>query len=378
MTTVTNEGVEQIAEVIRAARARGERLRVVGAGTWLDAGRPCDNARRLDVSSLAGITRYVPGDLVLSARAGTRMADIAAVTSEHGQWLALDPPGSVDGTIGATVATGSYGPLASAFGTPRDHVLGCEFVTGAGDVVRGGGQVVKNVAGFDLVRLVTGAWGTLGPLTEVTVRLRARPEVDRTLAVALETEPAETLWRWLRESEFTPLAAELLSPSLSAALAVGTGSVALVRLGGNHSLVRAASDAVGTLGVAHEVSPSVWDRLARVESPSSLAVRISALPSRAESLWRRALEFIAVTGGYAHATCARGVVRCVAPADAADSDMLRMALIRLAEGVAIVGERMPASLWSALPEERSTRDLEARVRLAFDPGRIMNSGVLGT
>ncbi|HEX9483993.1 MAG TPA: FAD-binding protein [Gemmatimonadaceae bacterium] len=378
MTSVTDEGVEHIADTIRAARARNEPLCIVGAGTWLDAGRPRADAARLDVSSLAGITRYEPGDLVLSARAGTSLADIAAATREHGQWLALDPPGSADGTIGATVATASYGPLASAFGTPRDHLLGCEFVTGSGDIVRGGGQVVKNVAGFDLVRLVTGAWGTLGPITEVTVRLRARPEVDRTLAVALDAEPAETLWRWLRESEFTPLAAELLSPSLAAALAVGNGTVALIRLGGNETFVRAARDAVGTLGLAHEVPSSVWDRFARAESASSLAVRVSALPSYADSLWRRALEFVEATGGYAHATCARGVVRCVAPSDGVDIDVLRAALLRFADGVSIVGERMPAHLWSALPSARSTRDLEARIRTAFDPAHILNSGVLGT
>src|SRR5919199_245968 len=85
---------------------------------------------------------------------------------------------------GARWRTASYGPLATAFGTPRDAVLGAEFVTGTGAVVRGGGRVVKNVAGFDLVRLVIGAWGTLGVLTEITVRLRARPEIDETVAVA--------------------------------------------------------------------------------------------------------------------------------------------------------------------------------------------------
>src|SRR5205085_7816433 len=133
----------------------------------------------------------------------------------HGQWITLDPIGTDHSTIGATIATASAGPLASAFGTPRDHVLGCEFVTGNGDIVNAGGQVVKNVAGFDLVRLVTGAWGTLGAITEVTLRVRAKPEVDSTLAIGLGRLGADPLWRWLRQSEFTPLAAELVSPSLA-------------------------------------------------------------------------------------------------------------------------------------------------------------------
>src|SRR5439155_9619738 len=102
-----------------------------------------------------GIVEYVPGDLTLTARAGTTLAEIRDATAAEQQWLALDPHGSDDGTIGATVATASAGPLATAFGTPRDLVLGVEFLTGGGALARGGGRVVKNVAGFDLVRLLT-------------------------------------------------------------------------------------------------------------------------------------------------------------------------------------------------------------------------------
>ena len=90
----------------------------------------------------------------------------------HDQWLALDPAG--DGTIGATVATCSYGPGATLFGTPRDAVLGMTVVLGTGEIVRPGGRVVKNVAGFDLTRLMVGAWGWLGVITEITLRVRPR------------------------------------------------------------------------------------------------------------------------------------------------------------------------------------------------------------
>ena len=138
---------------------------------------------RFRLRELSGITEYVPGDLTLTARAGTTLGEIRDATAAHGQWLALDPYGADEGTIGATIATASAGPLSTFFGGPRDLVLGVEFVTGDGVVARGGGRVVKNVAGFDLTRLITGSWGTLGVVTEVTLRLHARPRGDETFAL---------------------------------------------------------------------------------------------------------------------------------------------------------------------------------------------------
>src|SRR5688500_6843634 len=113
-------------------------VRIVGAGRWLDAGRPVtEGARPLSLAADAGITDYVPGDLTLTARSGTSLAAIAQTTAPEGQRLALDPFGQDSGTIGATVATGSSGPLAHLFGGPRDKVFGLEFVTGAGTIARG-------------------------------------------------------------------------------------------------------------------------------------------------------------------------------------------------------------------------------------------------
>src|SRR5262245_54311701 len=113
--------------VSEAARAR-QPLRIRGAGTWLDAGRPVSSATTLDLSALRGIVAYTPGDLTLTALAGTPLAEIAAATAAHGQWLPLDPFGRQEGTLGATLATASYGPLASSIGHPRDLTLGVSFV----------------------------------------------------------------------------------------------------------------------------------------------------------------------------------------------------------------------------------------------------------
>ncbi|HET7187790.1 MAG TPA: FAD-binding protein [Gemmatimonadaceae bacterium] len=372
-----SDSARQIAERVRDARANRAPLRIVGRGHWLDAGRPCRAHAVLDLAPHSGIVEYEPGDLTLTARAGTTLAELQRVTRAEGQWLPLDPGGSPEGTLGATIATASAGPLASSFGTPRDQVLGCELVTGAGDVVQAGGRVVKNVAGFDLVRLNTGAWGTLGVLTEVSVRLRALPALDRTFAVRISAADA---WRWLRASEYTPLAAELVSPALSALLGTGANAVLLVRFGGNETLVSAAATSLVALGEVGEVATSVWDALAASESAGSAVVRLSTAPSRCPALWERASAIVERAHGSAHATLSRGVVRCILPAIGHDDD--EMARLRGFIGAlqnlgTVIVERLPAALWPSLVAPAAADPLSVGVRNAFDPDRLLNPGILG-
>ena len=366
-----------VADRVRAARAARAPMRIVGGGHWLDAGRPCRADQDLLLGGSWGVMEYEPGDLTLTARAGTTLAHIAEVTRSEGQWLPFDPFGSRDGTLGATIATASAGPLASSFGTPRDQVLGCELVTGTGDVVHAGGRVVKNVAGFDLVRLNTGAWGTLGVVTQVSVRLRALPALDRTFAVPLSAADA---WRWLRASEYTPLAAELVSPAMSATLGTGADAVLLVRLGGNETLVSAAAGSLVALGEVREVATSVWDALAASEPPGSAVIRLSSTPSRCPALWERAAAIVERAAGSAHATLSRGVVRCILPVRGQDEE--EMARLRGIVGslqhlgTAVV-ERLPAALWPSLVAPSAADPLSVGVRNAFDPDRLLNPGILG-
>ena len=176
MTSATD-----ILDLVRDSAAARTPLRIAGRSHWMDAGRPVDATRIASLAPHSGVVDYVPGDLTITVRGGTTLDEIERVTGAEGQWLPLDPFGSTDGTIGATIATGSFGPLAHGFGRARDLVLGVEFVTGDGRTVRGGGRVVKNVAGFDLVRLVTGSWGTIGIVTEATLRLYSRPASSLTV-----------------------------------------------------------------------------------------------------------------------------------------------------------------------------------------------------
>ena len=167
-------GDVEIATAIRDAGAGRTPLRIIGCGTWLGAGSPVVADMRLTLADDSGIVAYVPDDLTVTVRAGTTLRELGETLGQHDQWVALDPEGGPDITIGATVATCSYGPAAALFGTARDQVLGITVVLGTGEVIRPGGRVVKNVAGFDLTRLMIGAWGTLGVITEVTLRVRSR------------------------------------------------------------------------------------------------------------------------------------------------------------------------------------------------------------
>jgi glycolate oxidase FAD binding subunit len=380
---VNPETTAQVVACVRDARAAGTPLRIVGAGGWLDAGAPCTAGEHLRLWGINGIVEYEPGDLTLTAQGGTRLIDIERATAEHGQWLTLDPVGYPYGTLGATVATGSYGPLASAFGTPRNQVLGCEVVTGIGDVVRAGGRVVKNVAGFDVTRLMVGAWGTLGVITEVTVRLRARPEVDQTVVVALGgTDGVERAHRWLRTTEFTPLAAELVSPALAERLGFATlnADLLLLRLGGNEALVRAARHAAAALGDLMVPDDGIWTALTSLGMTHShkASLRLSGAPAGIAALWAATRRAIEPAGGLAHSTLARGVVRCLLPMDD-DASVARLRGILSALPKATrIPERLPAELWAPAAADPVLASLRQGVRRAFDPDLLLNPGIMGT
>ena len=370
-----------IRDAVRDAAAGHTALRIVGRGTWLDAGRPVHATRTLPLSNLTGLVHYEPGDFTLTARAGTTLAELASATLPNRQFLALDPFGDANGTLGATVATAASGPMAYAFGGPRDNVIGLEAVTGDGSVVRCGGRVVKNVAGFDLTRLFTGSWGTLGVITEVSVRLRALPAVDETYALAVDERPdaLATLIATLRVASIAPFALELVSPALASRLSLADAATLLVRLGGNAASVRAQRSVLAAHGDVRQVATDVWRAVRSAESsvpakPSvSIVARLSSLPSRMALVWTQAREATAgVAGAMVCASLGRGVARCIVPADARD------AARRLARCEAsVIFERLPADLWNELAPSPVSDRLSRGVKERFDPSHVLNPGVLG-
>ena len=377
-----NAGTSQVRDAVLEARDAGEGLRIVGAGTWLDAGRPVTTTRTFALAGDDAVVDYVPGDLTITARAGITLASLDAITRAEGQCLALDPFGSTAGTLGATLATASYGPLAHAFGMPRDNVLGVELVTGDGAIARGGGRVVKNVAGFDLTRLAIGAWGTLGVITEATLRLRAVPEADLTIAVALPRD-AHGLDGALTALRTLPLAAwalEVLNGPMATALGAGDSPLLLARLAGNAALVAAQRASLSTLGDPTTLDAGVWAMLRGSDPADAAVVRLSCLPAAlpqvaAPLLVRDALP----AGALVSATVSRGVLRLSVPVRSLGS--LPPALLGAPDtgGAKLtrIWERLPASRWSDLAPSAVRDRLSLRVRDAFDGARVLNRGILG-
>ena len=377
MSGLAVDPVDMLRDRVRDAANAGTGLRIAGRGTWMDAGRPVLAPATLSTSECSGIIDYVSDDLTLTARAGTTLAEIHEATSAHGQWLALDPYGSDAGSLGATLATNSSGPLTAAFGQPRDLALGVAFVTGSGVLARGGGRVVKNVAGFDLTRLTIGAWGTLGVITEATVRLHARPEADVTIAVPFD-DAASGVGRvrtLLRRLPFTPYACEILNRELAVSLVGNPRATVLVRLGGNTGAVRAQRAAFVELGTVSEADPGVWQRLRQSEPPGALVVRLSRLASEIGLTWRDAAAIAdACPGTQLHASPARGVVRCIVPQH--DGAERKVTSVLASITSTRVGEHLPSAAWSVLPAP-SRDPLSVRVRTAFDPQHILNPGIMG-
>jgi len=377
MTSVATDPVEALRERISEAAHGARPLRIVGRGTWLDAGRTVAARETITTLECTGIVDYVPDDLTLTARAGTTLEEIRSATTRHGQWLALDPFGGAQGSLGATLATNSAGPLAAAFGHPRDLTLGVAFVTGAGVLARGGGRVVKNVAGFDLTRLMIGAWGTLGVITEATMRLHARPDADVTISVPLEDTPdeIERVRRLLRRLPFAPFACEFVNAALAASLVGHAGAATVVRLGGNRESVRAQRAAFTELGTVNEADPALWDSLATIEPPKAMVVRLSRLPSEIARTWRDASSIASgCPGTLLHASAARGVVRCIVPDGDGVAALLRTRLAAME--CTRIGERLPPALWDACGS--ASRDaLSVGIRETFDPKRVLNPGIMG-
>lgn len=184
------------------------RVRGGGSKTALSSGAT------LDLKDVSGILEYNPQEYTFTALAGTPLSEVEALLEAEGQFLPFDPPfAHAGGTLGGTVAAGLSGPGRYRYGGVRDFLLGVTFVNGLGDVVRGGGKVVKNAAGFDFPKLMVGSLGRFGVMVELTFKVFPRPESYATLMLEAQTSAAaNTLMQHLANASFEPYALEFLPP----------------------------------------------------------------------------------------------------------------------------------------------------------------------
>ena len=208
------DSTEAVAATLRLADECGWRVRLEGHGSWVPPDASADLA--LTTRGLDRIVTVHPADLVATVEAGVPMDVLRRRLADDRMWLALDPPGRPDRSVGSIVATATAGALRAGFGPVRDHVLGCTAVTGDGRIIRPGGTVVKNMAGYDLTKLQVGGFGAFGVLTTLHLRLRALPAADVTLLARAPRDHLTSVARDLADAGVQPQALELLSPAVSA------------------------------------------------------------------------------------------------------------------------------------------------------------------
>jgi FAD/FMN-containing dehydrogenase len=300
---VEPDSAEEVCEVLRDAERGGRKVFPVGAlvqSDQRDLGEDSlpVNAVLLKTTRMARLVEHEPADLVATAEAGMTLADFNREVGRAGQWLPLDPPGGAATTLGGIVSTGTAGAQALGYGAPRSHVLGMKVALAGGRVIRVGGRVVKNVAGYDLCKLFTGSRGTLGVILEITFKLRPRPRREATL-VARSRDLSELFAaaRAVAGSQLLPVAVELLSPRMAGKVWPGDERgefMLLARFAGTegaveYQLARAAglveAHAKGaSVSVESEDDSVLWSRLASAASadagrPCDLVWRASVPPS---------------------------------------------------------------------------------------------------
>jgi glycolate oxidase FAD binding subunit len=203
---IVPRSIDELGVALREAAAAGLVIGVRGSGSksgWGAVGSPVDVT--VDMTGLDRVVEHESGDLVVTAQAGTRLRDLQEHVAGAGQWLALDPP-EPEATIGGIVATAASGPRRLGYGTPRDLLIGITVVLADGTVAQSGGKVVKNVAGYDLGKLFTGSFGTLGVIAECTFRLHPRSSSRRVVTATPADLAAAT--RAIQESGAVPSAVE--------------------------------------------------------------------------------------------------------------------------------------------------------------------------
>lgn len=389
----------EAAAIIRDAAARGESVEIVGGGTKRGVGRPVEAATRISTAGLTGVTAYNPAEMVMTARAGTPLAEIEAALAANSQRLSFEPPdfraflaSAGEPTIGALAAANLSGPRRIVAGAARDSLLGVRFINGAGEILSSGGRVMKNVTGLDLVKLLAGSWGTLGLLTEVTFKVQPAPETEETLAVRglLDDAAANAMAHALATSAEVSGAAHLpepLSKTVGGGL-LGSDPATLLRVEGFAESVRlrieklkarlAGAGAFETVGEAH--SRAIWRDIGNVapfaDETGKPVWRISLKPTEghafALALRREALAsvFYDWQGGLVWARLE----------DDAEADIVRRLVRAHGGGHATLWRASPAIRAAVSPFEPQTPALlalSARIRAAFDPKGILNPGRMG-
>ena len=377
-----------VVAAINEAVSSGEPLLVQGRGTKLGMLRPVQAARSLSTRNLTGITLYSPQELIVSARAGTTVAELEATLSKSGQHLIAEPPNlsvllGSDGesTIGGVVAANLSGPRRVAWGAMRDHVMGVRAVNGSGETIRSGGRVLKNVTGLDLCKLLSGSHGTLAVLTEITLKVLPAPELTGSLVFAVRG--AEEGVRLLSAGLCSPFGvsgAAYLPPEAADRVPwlAHHGAVAIIRIEDfapsvTYRLGQLSAQLGGTL-LDDETSRATWRSICdavplRTEAGDAIW-RVSVRPSNGPA----ALDIITEAGGRGFLDWGGGLLWIAGPPGLHDTVRAAATKGRGTWTVLRAPDGMRAAVDVLPPEPAPLQRISRRVKAAMDPHGVLNPG----
>jgi glycolate oxidase FAD binding subunit len=404
--TVQPRDAKDVEAAVQWALAESKTVEIVGHGSKRAIGRPAQTDVTLDLSTLTGVTLYEPEELVLSAKAGTPLAEIEALLAANGQQLAFEPMdyagvlGGVAGrgTIGGALAANVSGPRRLKSGAGRDHFLGFCAVSGRGETFKSGGRVVKNVTGYDLCKLIAGSWGTLAAMTEVTIKVLPRPETEQTLLIrGLEPARAVEAMTCAMGSSCDVSGAAHLPAGVAGRIAadeLGGGAVTALRLEGfspsvveRKRTLETLMKAFGELATAEAPRSRAFWKAVRDVTPFAADRSNLSPPQDERPLWRistapsRGAELAAMIAKGAQAQMffdwAGGLIWvALGASDDAGAALVRRAVAATGGHATLI--RAPASVRAAIgvfaPQDAAVAALTKRVKESFDPKGVLNPG----
>ncbi|MGD8557304.1 MAG: glycolate oxidase subunit GlcE [Chromatiales bacterium] len=341
----------ELQEAVRSAFETGNRLRISGGGSKDFLG-PRGNAGVLSTLEMTGIVSYEPEELFITAKAGTPLKEIRTALSERGQRFPFEPPAfGESATIGGTIASGLSGPGRPWQGAARDFVLGSRIINGKGELLRFGGEVIKNVAGYDVSRLMCGAFGTLGVITEVSIKVVPLPQKSVTLSRELDREAA------------LARITEISRQPLPISAAVWHAGVLSIRLSGAEAAIDSAVDHLG--GEVSEAT-GFWKDIREQTHPffnSTRPLWRLSLPQATPAIDLPGEELIDWGGAQ------RWLL------SEADAPAIRK-IAQKAGGHATAFRNPPDPEDAFMPLSPAMLALHKRIKQAFDPKAILNQGRL--
>jgi glycolate oxidase FAD binding subunit len=390
---------EEAATLVRDHAERGSPLAVTGGNTRAGFGNAVAAEAMLSTRGLAGIVAYNPGEMVMTARAGTPLAEVEAALAGNGQMMAFEPMDhrglmatSGEPTIGGVFAANVSGPRRFISGAARDSLLGVRFVNGKGEAVKAGGRVMKNVTGLDLVKLMAGSHGTLGLLTEVTFRVPPRPKSEATIVVSglNDAEAAGAMAAAMALTVEVSGASHLPQSVAWAFLGGGLpgGAATVLRLEGLPGSVAVRSDklaaamaAFGTVSrLADEQSRQLWREVRDVRPYADGTTRPIWRVSVAPGIGHQLVAALRLEAGVdAYYDWQGGLIWMRMEAEP-EGEMIRRYIHALGGGHATLLRASPAARATTAafqPQPEAVALLSARVKEKFDPAGIFNPGKMG-